>query len=149
MFASWHNDPVRCLNRLFISRSGILGHHRGIGQVRTDDVDDGQEGMVGMVMSRTVRLILAAALLSLGCGMAAADTTHDQARRALESGEILPLRTILERIERDYPGQVLEVELERKDSRWLYEIKVLQAAGMVVKLKVNAQDGNVLSTRTK
>jgi uncharacterized membrane protein YkoI len=38
---------------------------------------------------------------------------HDRARQAVEAGEVLPLRTILERVERDYPGQVVEVELER------------------------------------
>lgn len=74
---------------------------------------------------------------------------HDRARQALESGEILALRTILEKIEPAYAGQILEVELERKDDRWIYEVKMLQKDGLVIKLKVNAQDASVLSEKKK
>ena len=69
---------------------------------------------------------------------------QDRARRALESGEILPLREILQRVERDTPGQVIEVELEREAGRWLYEIKMLAAGGAIVELEVDARDGSVL-----
>jgi uncharacterized membrane protein YkoI len=69
---------------------------------------------------------------------------HDRARRALESGEILPLREILGRVERDTPGQVIEVELEREAGRWVYEIKLLAAGGAIVELEVDARDGAVL-----
>lgn len=66
---------------------------------------------------------------------------HDRARQALESGEILPLRTILEQVEREVPGQIMEVELDRQDDRWIYEIKVLRRGGSLVKLKLDARDG--------
>lgn len=69
---------------------------------------------------------------------------HDRARRALEAGEILPLRTVLEMIARDTPGQVMEVELERKGERWVYEIKLLRTGGSLVKLKVDASDGAII-----
>ncbi|PKO88030.1 MAG: hypothetical protein CVU16_14710 [Betaproteobacteria bacterium HGW-Betaproteobacteria-10] len=78
---------------------------------------------------------------------------HDRARQALEAGEVLPLRTILERIEREYPGQVIDVELERKDRRgdvrWVYEIKLLRRGGNLVKLKVDARDGTVIGTKSR
>lgn len=70
---------------------------------------------------------------------------HDRARQALEAGEILPLRTILDRVERDYPGQIMEVELEQKGERWIYEVKVLRTGGALVKLKFDGRTGNVLS----
>ena len=70
--------------------------------------------------------------------------SHDRARRALESGEIMPLRTILQRIERDNPGQVIEVELEREAGRWTYEIKLLSAGGAIIELDIDARDGTVL-----
>lgn len=70
---------------------------------------------------------------------------HDRARRALEAGEILPLRTVLERVERDYPGQIMEVELEQKGDRWVYEIKVLRTGGALIKLKIDGRDGRLLS----
>ena len=72
---------------------------------------------------------------------------HDRARRALEAGEILPLKTVLEMIARDTPGQVMEVELERKGERWVYEIKLLRAGGSLVKLRVDARDGTIIPRR--
>ena len=72
---------------------------------------------------------------------------HDRARRALEAGDILPLKTVLETLARDTPGQVMEVELERKGERWVYEIKLLRAGGSLVKLKVDARDGTIIPRR--
>lgn len=69
---------------------------------------------------------------------------HDQARQALESGEILPLNAVLERVNLDTPGRVLEVELDRKDERWVYEIKLLRQGGSVVKLRIDARNGDVI-----
>lgn len=83
-------------------------------------------------------------LLHAGTGRAGDTHDHDRARQALESGEILPLRTILERVERDYPGQVMEVELDREDGRWRYEIKLLRRDGALVKLVLDARDGRPL-----
>lgn len=101
-----------------------------------------------MNSTRAAALLLA---LALAAGPAPADDArdHDRARQALEAGEILPLRTILERVERDHPGQVLEIELERDDGRWIYEIKLLRAGGAVNKLKVDAADGRVLEQRSR
>ena len=72
---------------------------------------------------------------------------HDRARQALEAGEVLPLRVILERVEAAYPGQIVEVELEREHGRWEYEIKLLRSGGSLVKLKVDARDGTVLGVK--
>lgn len=70
---------------------------------------------------------------------------HDRARHALVAGEILPLKTVLEILHRDTPGQVMEVELERKNARWVYEIKLLRPGGSLVKLKVDASTGTILA----
>lgn len=75
------------------------------------------------------------------------DHDHDRARQALEAGEVLPLRTILARVERDYPGQIMEVELEREGARWLYEIKLLRPGGALVKLKIDARSGAPLGIK--
>lgn len=106
------------------------------------------------ILSRLVpRLVppLAAALLLLTAVPAAArdDHDHDRAREALERGEILPLGTILQRLERDAPGQVMEVELERQDGQWLYELKLLRSGGSLIKLKVDARDGRILESRQR
>lgn len=68
----------------------------------------------------------AAALAWLAGGRADGGRDHDRARQALEAGEVFPLRAIIERVERTYPGQVLEVELERDGGRRIYEIKTLR-----------------------
>ncbi|MEO7940453.1 MAG: PepSY domain-containing protein [Burkholderiaceae bacterium] len=68
---------------------------------------------------------------------------HDRARAALNAGEILPLATILERVATVQPGQVLEVELEQDHGSWIYELKLIQSSGALVKLKVDARDGTV------
>ena len=104
--------------------------------------------MSGNLSLKKLRTALAAAALlaalGTGSGQARDGHDHDLARRALEAGEVLPLRTILERIEREYPGQVMEVGLERKDERWIYEIKLLRTGGTLVKLRIDARDGAVL-----
>lgn len=74
---------------------------------------------------------------------------HDRARQALEAGEVLPLRTILERVERDHAGQIMEVELERKETGWIYEVKLLKSGGALVKLKIDARTGALLDSKEK
>jgi len=102
---------------------------------------------------RWLALPLSLALLA-GSGAAHADEEdHERARKALEAGEVLPLKTILERVERAYPGQVMDVELERdhenRSGRWIYEIKVLRNSGALVKLKVDARDGTVMGSKSR
>jgi uncharacterized membrane protein YkoI len=41
----------------------------------------------------------------------------------------------------------MEVELERKHERWVYEIKLLRPGGSLVKLRVDASDGTILDRR--
>lgn len=74
---------------------------------------------------------------------------HERARAAVQAGEVLPLQTLLERVQRTHPGQVLEVELEREDGRWIYELRLLQAGGQLLKLEVDAATGQVLEARRK
>lgn len=99
--------------------------------------------------ARTTRWLIAAVLAGWALVAFAGEGDHDRARQALEAGEVLPLRTILERVERDYPGPVIEVELERQHGLWVYEIRKLLAGGSLVKLKVDARDGRVLRSRTR
>jgi hypothetical protein len=93
--------------------------------------------------------LLGAALcaLLLSMPLLAGERDHERAREALEAGEILPLRTIIEKLERDYPGQVIEVELEREDGRWVYKIKLLRANGALLKMKLDAGDATLLGIK--
>ena len=78
-----------------------------------------------------------------------AEDDHDKARKALESGQVLPLQQILQKISKDYPAQVVEVELERKSNGWIYEIKQLSTDGSLSKLEVDAKTGIVLKQKSK
>lgn len=69
---------------------------------------------------------------------------HHMARQALEQGRVLPLRSVLEKIEREYQGQVLKIEFEQERGQFFYEIRLLQSDGRMAKLKVDAVDGRVL-----
>lgn len=101
----------------------------------------------------TIVLMLAAALaVLLAAAPTYADSDQDRARAAVQSGQVLPLKTVLERLEREQPGQVLEVELERDEhdgGRWLYEVKLLQAGGRLLKLEVDASTGEILKRRVR
>ena len=102
---------------------------------------------------RALLLPLFAALLACGSGASSASDDHERARQALEAGAVLPLRTILERVERECPGQVIDVELERGQEKnlelWIYKVKVLRPGGSLVKLKVDARDGTIIGRKAK
>lgn len=87
---------------------------------------------------------LALAVLGAAPSRASDEHDHDRARRALEAGEVLPLRAILERVERDYPGKIMEVELEHEGARWVYEIKILRTGGALVKVNIDGRTGDVI-----
>lgn len=80
---------------------------------------------------------------------AIAEGDHDRAKKALESGQVLPLQQILQKISKEYPAQVIEVDLERKKGGWIYEIKQLGADGTLSKLEVDARTGIVLKQKSK
>ena len=78
---------------------------------------------------------------------ALADGDHDQARAALLAGEILPLPALLDRVSKAYPGHVLEIELDRRRGRWIYQLKMLRADGSLLRLAVDARDGTILKRK--
>lgn len=82
-------------------------------------------------------------------GWASDRADQDRALQAVQSGEILPLRTVLERLEKELPGQVLEVELERNQKQWVYEVKLLQRDGRRVKLLLDARDASILQRKSR
>jgi uncharacterized membrane protein YkoI len=104
--------------------------------------------VVKLVMTLVMTLVVSGLLPALPAS-AHGDDDHERARAALRAGEVLPLATLLERLQRSHPGRVLEVELERDDGRWVYEVKLLRADGQLLKLALDARNGDVLSQRSK
>lgn len=107
-----------------------------------------------MVWRSVLRVLLVVLLLG-GAPLSRADRSqdhdrdHDRARMALEKGEILPLATVLERVARSHPGEVMAVELEPEGGRWLYELKILLQDGRLGKIEVDARTGEVIDMRVK
>lgn len=96
---------------------------------------------------------LCAGALTFGGGLARADSDHDRARQALQAGEVLPLASILVRVEREHAGNVLDVELDRDKEdgvvRWVYKIKVLTLNGTRIKLRMDAKSGELITAKRK
>lgn len=88
--------------------------------------------------------------MTSGNGASASDRhDHERARAAVQAGEVLALPTLLERVQRTHPGQVLELELEREHGRWIYEVRLLQTDGQLLKLEVDAATGDVLDAKSR
>ncbi|WP_262268433.1 PepSY domain-containing protein [Microvirga yunnanensis] len=98
-------------------------------------------------MSKTRRnmivLGLAAALLS-SAALADHERDYDQARHAVERGEALALAEIMSRVRSDLGGEVVGVEFERKRDRWTYEFKVIDPAGRLWEVYVDAATAAIL-----
>jgi len=107
-----------------------------------------------MTASRRLRVLRIAVALIVGAvavASAPADDRqdHDRARAALKAGEVLPLQAVLDKVQRVHPGDVLAVELEREDGRWVYELKLLQSGGRLLRLDVDARSGAILRSRQR
>jgi uncharacterized membrane protein YkoI len=74
---------------------------------------------------------------------------HDRARDALAAGEVLPLEEVLDRLQRTIPGRVLDVELEREDGRWVYQVKLMRPGGRLSRVDLDARTAEVLRSRER
>ncbi|MFP4079303.1 MAG: PepSY domain-containing protein [Ectothiorhodospira sp.] len=72
---------------------------------------------------------------------------HDQVLQLRSSGEILPMAEILDRAGQVVRGEFIEAELERERGRHVYELKILDADGVLHKLYMDARSGELLHHR--
>jgi hypothetical protein len=101
-------------------------------------------------LSSARRLLLAGGLLlsvaasgwlisSAGSGESPASAGQLSAK-----GQILSLEKI-SRLAKSYkPGEILEVELEKKHGRYVYEVEILDTRSQVWELKLDAKSGQLL-----
>ncbi|WP_323041469.1 PepSY domain-containing protein [Gemmobacter sp.] len=92
------------------------------------------------------RLALALSLLIAlpATGQQPQGSDFEIARDAVERGEILPLARVLALLERQHPGQVIEVELEVNDGIRVYEIELVTPDGRLIEVDMNAATGEIL-----
>ena len=82
-----------------------------------------------------------------GSSLVYAESDSDTARKLREAGDILPLETILHKLNQTHPGKVLEVEFEREHGKVIYEIEMLDDKGEVWQLKVDPRTGDILQKK--
>ncbi|WP_200178943.1 PepSY domain-containing protein [Ectothiorhodospira mobilis] len=74
---------------------------------------------------------------------------HDRILELRASGEILPMAEMLERAGQVVRGEFIEAELEREGGRHVYELKILDADGVLHKLYMDAGTGELLQHRRR
>lgn len=85
--------------------------------------------------------------LALATSWPAAAADQDRARAAVQAGEALPLNQVLARLGGSYPGRLIDADLRRDGSRWIYRIRLLDGNGTERRLTVDARNASVLSVR--
>ena len=86
----------------------------------------------------------AAGLLLFHAGDSLAGDDAQKARALSQRGDILPLEKIAEHARAAKLGKLIDIELEQKHGRWIYEAEVLDETGRVWELKLDARTGSVL-----
>jgi uncharacterized membrane protein YkoI len=103
----------------------------------------------------TLALLLACGVLAAVAALAEdgqeGESDHDQDRafEALQRGEIMPLDKVLAGLGARHPGELVGVELERREGRWVYEVRLLDGSGRLIDLDIDAQSGKVIRPEGK
>jgi uncharacterized membrane protein YkoI len=102
--------------------------------------------MINPMKKRSLSVAITLLLLLVG-NTAYGSNDHESARRLSESGEILPLETILQRVQQHQTGRVLEVEFEEDRGQYIYEVEVLNSKGVVWEMKLDARTGELIERK--
>lgn len=104
---------------------------------------------------RRMPALLAAVLAVIGVGMGPAPVgardhrDHDAVRQAVERGDIRALADILAAVRDRLPGDVVGVEIEHRNGRWLYEFRVVDSKGRLFEVYVDAHTANIERVKEK
>jgi uncharacterized membrane protein YkoI len=100
-----------------------------------------------MQSTRTrLALLLVLALIFAGGLPARADDNddHEEARRAVQSGQALPLAEILRRLDGSLGGDIIEVEFDEEHGHYVYEFTVITPSGRLLEIEVDALSARIL-----
>jgi uncharacterized membrane protein YkoI len=93
--------------------------------------------------------VLAAIALVIAAHAPAEARDHDAVRHAVERGEIRSLSDILAAVRGKLPGEVVGVEIEQKNGRWLYEFRIVDGQGRLLEAIVDARTGEIERIKVK
>lgn len=140
MAADWSSRTDRPLLIYVSDLSCRLRHDAGL--------KNGRELMT--LRSGSAVLALAIALMAMAPAAARADERkHDEVRHAVERGEIRSLTDILAAVGDKLPGEVVGVEVERKDGHWRYEFRAVDGKGRLFEIYVDARNATIELIREK
>src|SRR5205823_1591890 len=118
-------EPEPGLSPAFMSRSG------------------GTEVLCNMDLRRRLALLAVPVVLACAAAVMADDDDHARAKAAREAGEIVSLQAVLDRVQAEFIGSPVEVELDDDDGRWIYKVKLLAQGGAIVRLEYDARDARL------
>ncbi|WP_446444962.1 PepSY domain-containing protein [Shewanella sp. 1180_01] len=90
--------------------------------------------------------------LALAVGMISSCNAHDDdlSNKVVEwvkEGKVLPFDTIMQRYESRLKGRLLDLEVEQKHGRIIYELEILRDDGIVYEIKIDAKTGEWLKEK--
>lgn len=98
------------------------------------------------VLRLALTLLLAVGVAHAKDGAGDDEADHERARHALEGGSIRPLAEILATVRNRIEGDVVGVEFEYFDGRYVYELKVITPAGFLREVQVDATTAEIMTS---
>lgn len=78
-----------------------------------------------------------------------ADGDLDDVQDAVGRGEIRSLGPVREAVSREFGGEIIGIDIERRKSRWVYEFKIVDAGGRLLEVEVDARTARVVKVRNR
>ena len=106
-----------------------------------------------MILKRVRLGIVALAVLALPLphamagdgGFIRVDMEQDEAREAVQRGLIRPLEEVLSVVRGLIKGDIVEIELDEDDGRYVYEIEYVASDGHLMEIEIDAKTLAVVS----
>ena len=112
-------------------------------------VESRNGGPQAAVLGLSIATIAGLSLQPLSAHASDDRARSSEVRQLRESGQILAMEDILKRSQAAQPGQVVEVELDREGGKYVYEVKIIDAADAVDELEIDAASGEILRRKVK
>ncbi len=79
------------------------------------------------------------------------ESDHEKAIRAVNEGEILPLDEILNKVQNNFTGRIISINLKDNEKGlfgWVYDIMIIDIENNVKQLRVDAGTSTILSVKS-